>query len=133
MPIFIKLADIASFDASVIRSGLSVRRCAFAAIVNAESVMPRDSFERLLPVQGEIISASSGRLGPRGSASAIVWMASLPQRDSTRLTNSDASQKRVSVEYARSLKMGRTSSPDSTSLSSAASDAEKEQKEADIA
>ena len=70
--IFLRFADIASFDASAIRSGLSLRRCAFAAIHTGVSVIPFASFESVFPVQGQIIRHSSGVLGPSGSASFIV-------------------------------------------------------------
>ena len=50
-----KFCDAASFDARAIRSGRSQRRCAFAAIVTAVSVIPCAIFESVLPVQGEII------------------------------------------------------------------------------
>ena len=49
--------------------GLPLRRWALAAMVTQLSVMPWASFARVLPVQGAITSASSGSLGPRGSAS----------------------------------------------------------------
>lgn len=43
------------------RSGRDCRICAFAAIVTGVSVIPDASFASVFPVQGQIISASSGR------------------------------------------------------------------------
>ena len=86
--------------------GLSCLKCALAAMVTELSVMPEASFARVLPVQGEIISASRGFSGPRGSASATEQIISRPQSDLTREENSLQSQNLVSVEQARSLMMG---------------------------
>ena len=69
---FPRFADIASFDASAMISGLSLLKCAFAAIVTAVSVIPFAILARVFPVQGQIISASSGILGPKGSASTTL-------------------------------------------------------------
>ena len=60
VPIFFRLADMASLDASAIISGRSVRRCAFAAIHTAESVIPTANLARVFPVHGAMISRSNG-------------------------------------------------------------------------
>ena len=76
--IFSKFADIASLDANVISSGLFCRRCALALMHTAVSVIPWESFARVFPVQGAMISASKGEVGPNRSATGIVWTISLP-------------------------------------------------------
>jgi hypothetical protein len=93
-----RFCESASFEERAMSRGLSCLRCAFAAIVTAESVMPRESFERVLPVQGAIISASRGTVGPSGSASLTVYMISRPVISSTLLTKLSAVPKRVEVE-----------------------------------
>ena len=62
MLIFCKLALNASFEQSAITSGRSARRCAFAVIVTAVSVIPLATFASVFPVHGAIISASSAIL-----------------------------------------------------------------------
>ena len=47
VPIFFRFADIASFDASAIRRFLFCRRCAFALMQTAVSVIPAASFARV--------------------------------------------------------------------------------------
>ena len=74
VPIFFRFADIASLEASAITSGRSVLICAFAAMHTGVSVIPLASFANVFPVQGQRISISKGFLGPKGSASVIVWM-----------------------------------------------------------
>ena len=97
LAMFPRFCDIASFEARAMSRGLSERRCAFAAMVTAVSVIPFASFARVLPVQGAIISASSGFFGPRGSAPVTVWIIPLPQRASTLEISSDALPNLVSV------------------------------------
>ena len=80
--------------------------------------MPRDSFARVLPVQGAISRASMGALGPRGSASAMVVTTFFPLSSIRRLMFSAAVPKRVSVSAAFSLMIG-TSSYCSASLAAA--------------
>ena len=67
-----RFCDIASFDARAISIGRSHRRCAFAAMVTAVSVIPFAIFARVLPVQGAIIRYSRGFFGPSGSAAVTV-------------------------------------------------------------
>ena len=55
---FFRFAESASFDAKAKIIGLSQRKCAFAAIQTAVSVMPFAILASVFPVQGAIISAS---------------------------------------------------------------------------
>ena len=55
---FPRFWEAASFDATARRRGRSARRCAFAAIVTAVSVIPPASFARVLPVVGAIMRYS---------------------------------------------------------------------------
>ena len=95
--------DRPSFVEKAITSGRPFLRCALAAIVTAESVIPCASFARVLPVQGAISSASMGRAGPSGSASAIVVTTGSPVSSMRRRRFVTAVPKRVSVSAAVSL------------------------------
>ena len=94
---FSRLALIASLEARAIKIGREVRICAFAAMHTTVSVIPFAIFASVFPVQGAIISASSGRLGPSGSASAIVRIGGLPVISDTLLIRSAHFPNRVSV------------------------------------
>ena len=98
-----------SFVENAITSGLPFRRCAFAAMVTAVSVMPDASFAMVLPVHGAITSASMGILGPRGSASAMLQTGILPVSSKSLCLKPSAVPKRLSVPDAVSLMMGTSS------------------------
>ena len=106
---FFRLADIASFEARAMRRGRDCRICAFAAIVTGVSVIPDASFASVFPVQGQIISASSGVFGPSGSASAIVVTGAFLQISDISRTNHSAVTKRVSVVKALKIITGSRS------------------------
>lgn len=92
-----RFADIASFEASAMIKDLSLRKCAFAAMQTGVSVIPFASFASVLPVQGAITSASSDTFGPRGSASAIVFIIFRSHTPSILSIHSRAVPNRVSV------------------------------------
>ena len=77
--------------------GRSLRKCAFAAMETLVSVIPFAIFDKVLPVQGQMIRASSGVFGPNGSASVMVWISSLPVRRRSFSKTVAAGAKRVSV------------------------------------
>ena len=56
----------------VMTNGRLLRKCAFAAIVTAVSVMPFAILASVFPVHGLITRASSSILGPSGSASTML-------------------------------------------------------------
>ena len=77
-PIFCAAVARPSFVDTPIITGRLLRRCAFAASVTHESVIPFASFASVLPVHGSITSASRIAFGPIGSASLIVCIISFP-------------------------------------------------------
>ena len=103
------LADKPSFVAMASTTGLPLRRCPFAAIVTAPSVMPWASLASVFPVQGAMTSTSIAPCGPRGSASTILRTAFRPASASTRVTKSSAVPKRVEYFAAFSDKIGTIS------------------------
>src|SRR5699024_572399 len=81
-------------EATATTTGLSLRRCALAAMVTAVSVMPQASFPMVFPVQGAITSTSSSFFGPMGSASLTLPITVCPVIFSTAEINSSAVPKR---------------------------------------
>ena len=92
-------AAIASLLARHIITGRPTLRVDFTAMVTGVSVIPRASFESVLPVQGQTIIASAKCFGPMGSASTMVWSTRRPASSSARSIKSEALPKRVSVPY----------------------------------
>ena len=86
-----------------ITTGRPLRRCAFAAIVTALSVIPAASFAMVLPVQGAMTSTSKSLPGPTRSAAVMLRMTSRPVISSSRRMKPPARPKRLSVDAAVSL------------------------------
>ena len=90
-------------------TGRALRRWLFAAMVTGPSAMEWESFARVFPVHGAIISRSSSFLGPMGSTSSKVVRAFLSQMLSALARKSFACPNRLSVAAEASEKMGMTS------------------------
>ena len=115
---FLSEPDSPSFVENATTTGLLFRRCAFAAIVTEESLIPCASFAIVFPVQGAIKSASIGRAGPKGSAETMSVTGGALHNSESLDKCSAAVPKRLSVSAAVSLIIG-TSSYSSASPSSA--------------
>src|SRR5699024_4404163 len=107
--------------ATATTTGLSLRRCALAAMVTAVSVMPQASFPMVFPVQGAITSTSSSFFGPMGSASLTLPITVCPVISSTAELNSSAVPERGLVCRQIAETMGCTVSYSSHSFSSSRS------------
>ena len=78
MPIFFRFIPSASLVDKKITKGLLFLRWDFAAISTGVSDIPFASFDKVLPVHGDINKISTKDLGPMGSASGIVVIGGLP-------------------------------------------------------